>query len=76
MVARYNVFKDDSRGTLELTENELTLHAGKVYRMRPSYVERVEKTAELGLDKVGVRLDYFDLFGNKESVLFAMHESE
>lgn len=76
MQMRYNVFQNDTRGTLELTDNELKLQLSKIYHMRPSYVDRVEKTTELGLDKVGVRLDYYDLFGNKETVLFAMHDSE
>ena len=76
MQLRFTVFKDNQRGILELTDNEITLQVDRAFHIRTSYVERIEKTGELGLDRVGVKLDYFDLFGNKETLLFAMHESE
>lgn len=76
MHLRFNVFKESGMGVLELTDQELTMILSRTYHVKPSYVSAVEQTSELSMDRVGVKLEFFDLFGNKEAVLFAMHASE
>lgn len=74
--ARLSVFDGPMMGTIEVGEDKITLQLGKTTTIRQGYVVSVQKTNDLALNKVGVRFEYFDLFGNKETKTFAMHEND
>lgn len=75
-LARLSVFDGPIMGSIEVAEDKTTLHLGKTTTIRQGYVVSVQKTGDLALKKVAVSLEYFDLFGNKETKHFAMHEND
>ncbi|MBI2445667.1 hypothetical protein HYV43_04730 [Candidatus Micrarchaeota archaeon] len=76
LLAKLSVFDGSNPGSIEVAEDKTTLHLGKTTTIRQGYVVSVQKTGDLALNKVAVSLEYFDLFGNKESKHFAMHEND
>jgi len=74
--ARLSVFDGPVMGTIEVGEDKISLQLGKTTTIRQGYVVSVQKTGDLALNKVGVQFEYFDLFGNKETRNFAMHEND
>ncbi|MBI4361118.1 hypothetical protein HY572_05090 [Candidatus Micrarchaeota archaeon] len=74
--AQYTVFTDKGTGSVSVSDDVLTIQAGRTVRIKTTYVISVEKTGDLALNKVQVQISYYDLFGNKESVSVAMHESD
>lgn len=75
-LARLSVFDGPTMGFIEVNEDKTTLSLGKTTTIRKGYVVSVQKTGDLALNKVGVALEYFDLFGNRETKHFAMHDND
>ncbi len=76
VTTRLSVFDGPMMGAIEVAEDKITLQLGKTTTIRQGYVVSVQKTGDLALNKVAVQFEYFDLFGNKETKNFAMHEND
>lgn len=74
--AEFRVFTPNGTGSISLSDDLLTIQAGRTVRIKPTYVISVEKSGDLALNKVQVDLAYYDLFGNKETVTLAMHDPD
>ncbi len=72
----YRIFTGAGMSSLEISPDMMVVNAGKAHRIKPNYVQSVEQTGDLGLDKKGVKLSFYDLFGNLESVEFGMHGAD
>lgn len=73
---RFNVFTQEGVGSISVAGDAIELRAGKMIVLKKNYVDSVEKAGELGLNKVGVKFFYYDLFGNKEERDFSMNSSD
>ncbi len=73
---RFPVYSDGI-GSLTIGDEEAVLEkGGKKTKFKKSYVVTIEKEADLPLNKVEVRFEYYDLLGSKEGTRFAMHEAD
>jgi len=70
--ARFNIAVANSRGSIEVFEDGLEVKADKFVQLRNNYVVSLEQTGKLALNKVGATMDYFDMFGNKEQLVFSI----
>ena len=73
-VDSYPIFTNSGQGSIDLTADSLHVKAKKSVSIRISHVTSFEKTGVLPLGKVGVKLSYYDMFGNIEVMDFAMRE--
>lgn len=73
---QYTVFTEKGTGFVSVSDEVLTIQTGRTVRIKTTYVIALEKIADLALNKVQVELSYYDLFGNKEQAILAMHESD
>ncbi|HEV8289753.1 MAG TPA: hypothetical protein VGQ00_02240 [Candidatus Norongarragalinales archaeon] len=67
---------DMGSGSIELFDDGVQINIGRARTVPYNYIERVEKTGELPLGKVGVTLHFFDPFGNRERTEFAMRDND
>jgi hypothetical protein len=72
----YTTFFNESKGTISAYEDGLEMDAPHKIMVQKSYVISIEKTATKALNKCQVKLSYYDMFGNKNSVEFMMHEDQ
>ncbi|MDP2718051.1 MAG: hypothetical protein Q8P02_04875 [Candidatus Micrarchaeota archaeon] len=72
----YRIFTSAGMNSLEISPDMLVVNTTKAHRIKPTYVQSVEQTGDLGLDKKAVKLCFYDLFGNLESVEFGMHGAD
>ncbi len=73
---KYNVIYGDSIGYIEVGTDKITLKTDKTYSIRTGYVSSLTKVSDMALSRVGASLEFFDLFGNKETKTFAMHTAD
>ena len=74
--ARFSIYLDKGRGSIEVFDDGVEVNAGRVLQMRNNYVVSLERGNKLPLSKVGAIVWYYDMFGNKESIAFAMNEDD
>ncbi len=73
----FKIYVDGKRGDLALNGDNLTLTIGGGSRtIKKSYVVAFNKTGDMALNKVGVALEFYDFYGNKETREFAMLEND
>ena len=72
----YSTYYNESKGTISTYEDGVEMDAPRKIMVPSSYVIAITKVATKALNKVQVRLDYYDMFGNKNAVEFAMHEDQ
>ncbi|VVB67968.1 Uncharacterised protein [Candidatus Norongarragalina meridionalis] len=67
----------DGVGGIDVFEDRITLRLGKRARdVKKGYVESITKKGSLALGKVEAELAYYDMLGSRETVTFAIHDSE
>ena len=72
----YTVFFGEARGNLSVYEDGLELDGARKIMAGKSYVIGIEREGGSALNRCVVKLDYYDIFGNKNSVSFLMHEDD
>jgi hypothetical protein len=72
----YRTFYNESTGTISSYEDGLEMDAPRKIMVQSSYVIALTKVAAKPMNKVQVRLDYYDMFGNKNAAEFLMHEDQ
>lgn len=70
--SKFTVFLKRSRGAVCVFDEGVQLSVGKTLQIRNNYVVSVEGKGKLPLNKTAVDFIYYDMFGNKEVVSFAM----
>lgn len=74
---KYSAQFEGGRGAIEVFKEGLVLHkSGRNVAVRLNYVQTLEQTSAEPLSKVGVKLTYYDMFGNLESVSFQIRETD
>ncbi|MDD5348519.1 MAG: hypothetical protein PHT59_07890 [Candidatus Omnitrophica bacterium] len=71
-----STFANEAKGRLSVYEDGIEMDSPKKIMITKNYVSALERTAQKPMNKCEVRLDYFDIFGNKNSVEFVMYEEE
>ena len=72
----FSTFCNESKGALLVYEDGIEMDSPKKIMITRNYVTGLERTAGKPMSKCDVRLDYFDIFGNKNAVEFVMYEDE
>jgi len=72
----YSTYFNESKGTISAYEDGLEMDAPRKIMVQNSYIIALTKVADKALNKVSVRLDYYDMFGSKNAVEFMMHEDQ
>ena len=72
----YSTFVNESKGTISVYEDGIEMDTPRKIMVQKSYIIGVEKVATKPLNKCQVRIDYYDMFGNKNAVEFMMHEDQ
>jgi len=72
----YSTYFNESKGTISTYEDGIEMDAPRKIMVQNSYIVALTKVATKALNKVQVRLDYYDMFGSKNAVEFLMHEDQ
>ncbi|MFA6330141.1 MAG: hypothetical protein WCX64_05675 [Candidatus Micrarchaeia archaeon] len=72
----YSTYFNESKGTISAYEDGLEMDAPRKIMVQNSYIIGLTKVATKAMNKVVVRLDYYDMFGSKNAVEFMMHEDQ
>ncbi len=77
-VHEYIAYFEDRKGSIAVYDEGIVLKMGRAETpVRFGYVQSIEKTAGAAvLGKIGVKVVYFSLFGNREEVDAKMREAD
>ena len=73
---KFSVFTDDGNGYIEVNGDDVLLTAPKHLKLKKSYLDSLNKGADLPMTKTQVTLAYYDLFGSRDELKFAMNAAE
>ncbi len=74
--ARFSIYLDRGRGSVEVFEDGVEVSAGRLLQLRNNYLVSIERGNKLPMTKVGATIWYYDMFGNRESTSFAINEDD
>jgi hypothetical protein len=72
----YATFFGDSKGNVTSYEDGVEFDSPRKVLITSNYITSLEKLASKSLNKCDVRLNYYDIFGNKTDLAFMMYENE
>ncbi|MFH0971204.1 MAG: hypothetical protein V1835_01410 [Candidatus Micrarchaeota archaeon] len=76
MKESYSVFTSKGNGTFEVEDDSVKMSGWKNMSIKKTHVLEFNQAATLPLNKVSAEMKYFDMFGNTETLQFAMREAD
>ncbi|MBU1197708.1 hypothetical protein KJ765_04305 [Candidatus Micrarchaeota archaeon] len=76
MSETFAAYFGSTSGSLELTDSMLRVQGPEKKEIQRTHVVELEKLGTAAMGKVSVRMKFYDLFGNAESLEFAMRDAE
>lgn len=73
---KFSVFTPNGNGYIEISGEDVSITTPKNAKFKKNYIDSITKIGDLALNKVDVNLAYYDLFGSKEQLHFAMSTAE
>ncbi|MFH0713333.1 MAG: hypothetical protein V1722_02245 [Candidatus Micrarchaeota archaeon] len=73
---KYGITDGSSLGYIEVIGDKLVFSLGKTFDTRVSYIQSIEKTQDLSLNKCKAKLTYYSLMAELRAVEFIINQND